>query len=145
MKLRILFQTVIAVVASFFAAPSPAADRPNILWITCEDINPHLGCYGDKYAVTPNLDALAKRGMIFMHPSSNGPVCAAARTTLISGMYPPSTGGEHMRSSVPMPEGCKMYPQFLREAGYYCSNHTKEDYNLQKPAGVWDDTTKTAH
>ena len=122
-----------------------AADRPNILWITCEDINPHLGCYGDKYSVSPNLDALAKRGMIFTHAWSNGPVCAAARTTIISGMYPPSTGGEHMRSSVPMPQGCKMYPQFLREAGYYCTNHTKEDYNLQKPEGVWDDTKQSAH
>ena len=128
-----------------FVLQTSAADRPNILWITTEDINPNLGCYGDTYAVTPNLDALAKRGMIFTHAWSNGPVCAAARTTIISGMYPPSTGGEHMRSMVPLPQGVKMYPQFLREAGYYCTNHTKEDYNLQKPDGVWDDTTGKAH
>ncbi len=122
-----------------------AADRPNILWVTCEDINPHLSCYGDTYSVTPNLDALAKRGMIYTHAWSNAPVCAAARTTIISGIYPPSTGGEHMRSSVAMPRGCKMYPQLLREAGYYCTNHTKEDYNLNKPDGVWDDTSSKAH
>ena len=128
-----------------FVFQTSAADKPNILWITTEDINPNLGCYGDTYAVTPNLDALAKRGMIFTHAWSNGPVCAAARTTIISGMYPPSTGGEHMRSMVPLPQGVKMYPQFLREAGYYCTNHTKEDYNLQKPDGVWDDTTGKAH
>ncbi len=95
--------------------------------------------------MTPNLDALAKRGTMFMHAWSNAPVCAAARTAIISGMYPPSTGSEHMRSNVPMPEGCRMYPQILREAGYHCSNHTKEDYNLQKPGGVWDDTKNTAH
>ena len=124
---------------------SRAADRPNILWLTCEDINPHLGCYGDTYADTPTLDALAKRGVMFMHAWSNGPVCAAARTTIISGMYPPSTGGEHMRSSVAMPEGCKMYPQFLREVGYYCTNNSKEDYNLHKPDGVWDNSSKNGH
>lgn len=122
-----------------------AADRPNILWFTCEDINPHLGCYGDTYSVSPNLDALAKRGMIYTHAWSNGPVCAAARTTIISGMYPPSTGSEHMRSSVPMSQGTKMYPQFLREAGYYCSNNSKEDYNLHKPDGIWDDSSKHGH
>ena len=120
--------------------------RPNFLVImTDQHRADHLGCYGDTYAVSPNLDALAKRGMIFTRAWSNGPVCGAARTTIISGIYPPSTGGEHMRSSVPMPQGCKMYPQFLREAGYYCSNHTKEDYNLQKPDGVWDDTKNSAH
>jgi arylsulfatase A-like enzyme len=124
---------------------SLAADRPNILWISTEDISPNLGCYGDTYADTPNLDALAKKGMIFLHAWSNAPVCAPARTTIISGMYPPSTGGEHMRSSVPLPSGCKMFPQYLREAGYYCTNNAKEDYNLQKPDGVWDESSKNAH
>lgn len=133
--------------AALVISPSflAAADHPNILWISTEDINPNLGCYGDAYAVTPNLDALAKKGMIFLHAWSNAPVCAPARTTIISGMYPPSTGGEHMRSSVPLPAGCKMFPQYLREAGYYCTNNAKEDYNLQKPDGVWDESSKNAH
>ena len=42
-----------------------AAERPNILWITSEDHGPHLGAYGDDYADTPNLDALARRGMLY--------------------------------------------------------------------------------
>ena len=62
-------------------------DRPNILWLTSEDHGPHLGCYGDAYATTPNVDRLAARGMIYTHAWSNAPVCAPARTTLISGMY----------------------------------------------------------
>ena len=77
-----------------------------------------MGCYGDGYATTPNVDALAKRGMIYAHCWSNAPVCAPARTTLITGIYPTSLGGEHMRSMVPMAEGKKMYPQFVRDAGY---------------------------
>lgn len=122
-----------------------AADRPNILWLTSEDHGPHMGCYGDTYATTPNVDALAAKGMLFKHAWSNAPVCAAARTTIIAGLYGPSTGGEHMRSMVPMPKGKKMYPQFLREAGYYCTNNSKEDYNLKKPEGVWDASSRAAH
>ncbi|NDD38454.1 MAG: sulfatase, partial [Verrucomicrobia bacterium] len=122
-----------------------AADRPNILWLSSEDHGPHMGCYGDKYATTPNVDALAARGMIFRHAWSCAPVCAPARTTLISGLYPPSTGAEHMRSMVALPAGFKMYPQFLRAAGYYCSNNSKEDYNLAKPGQVWDDSSNKGH
>lgn len=122
-----------------------AADRPNILWLTSEDHGPHMGCYGDKYATTPNVDALAAKGMRYLHAWSCAPVCAPARTTIISGLFPPSTGAEHMRSLVPMPAGTKMYPQFLREAGYYCTNNNKEDYNLQKPGQVWDESSGKAH
>ncbi len=122
-----------------------AAPRPNILWITSEDHGPHMGCYGDTFATTPNVDRLAAKGMIYLHAWSCAPVCAPARTTIISGMFPPSTGGEHMRSMVAMPAGTKMYPQFLREAGYYCTNHQKEDYNLRKPGEVWNDSSGQAH
>jgi uncharacterized sulfatase len=125
------------------AAPNPS--RPNILWITCEDTGPQLGCYGDPYATTPNLDRLAAGSMIYTRAWSCAPVCAPARTAIISGLYPPSTGSEHMRSLVPLPPGFRMYPQFLREAGYYCTNNQKEDYNLEKPGQVWDDSSRRAH
>lgn len=121
------------------------AARPNILWLTTEDISPNLGCYGDTYAVTPNLDSFARRSQLFLHAWSNAPVCAPARTTIISGMYPPSTGGEHMRSMVPMPQGTKMYAGLLREASYYCTNNSKEDYNLEKPDATWDESSGKAH
>jgi len=72
-------------------------------------------------------------------------VCAPARSTIISGLYPPSTGSEHMRSMVPYPTGKEMFPQLLRAAGYYCTNRVKEDYNLTKPGNVWDDSSGKAH
>jgi arylsulfatase A-like enzyme len=122
-----------------------AADLPNILWVTCEDTSPNLGCYGDDYAVTPSLDALAARGMRYTNANSNAPVCAAARTTIITGVYSPSMGAEHMRSSVPMSKQLRMYPQILRDAGYYTTNNNKEDYNLEKPGRVWDVSNKQAH
>ena len=126
-------------------AKATAPPKPNILWLTCEDIGPQLGCYGDKYADTPNLDRLAAKGVHYRHAWSNAPVCAPARTTIISGMYPTSTGAEHMRSMVPMPAGTQMYPQLLRAAGYYCTNNSKEDYNLAKPDKVWDESSAKAH
>jgi uncharacterized sulfatase len=124
---------------------SLGADRPNILWITSEDNGPQLGCYGDGFATTPNLDALAKRGMLYLHAWSTAPVCAPARTAIISGLYPSSTGAEHMRSEIPLPAGMRMYPQFLREIGYYCSNNSKEDYNLKPSDRVWDESSPRAH
>jgi uncharacterized sulfatase len=124
------------------AAPQ---SRPNILWITCEDMGPHLHACGDEYSVTPNLDRLCQRSSIYMNAWSNAPVCAPARTSIISGVYPTSTGAEHMRSMTRMPAGWKMFPEYLREAGYYCSNNSKEDYNLEKPAGTWDESSERAH
>ena len=122
-----------------------AADRPNVLWVTSEDHGPEMGCYGDLLARTPNIDGLAAKGMIFKHAWSVAPVCAPARTSIISGMYPSSSGGLHMRSMVSMPAGTKMYPQFLREAGYFCTNNSKTDYNLREPGKVWDDSSNKAH
>ena len=122
-----------------------AADLPNILWLTSEDNGPHLGCYGDKYSTTPNLDALAAKGMLYTRAISNAPVCAPARTTIISGMYPPSTGSEHMRSMTSLPAAYKMYPTYLRELGYYCTNSSKEDYNLRKDGQVWSAGGRQAH
>lgn len=137
------------VVALFLALLSPAVSatpsRPNILWITSEDNGPHLGCYGDKFADTPNLDRLATKSLRFLHCWSVAPVCAPARTTIISGLYPSASGSEHMRSLVSTAPGQQMYPQLLREAGYYCTNNAKEDYNLQKPGKVWDESSKKAH
>lgn len=122
-----------------------ASAKPNILWLTCEDIGPELGCYGDSYADTPNLDKLATRSLRYTSAWSNAPVCAPARTTIISGCYPTSLGGENMRSVVKLPPSMKMYPTLLREAGYYTSNNSKKDYNLEEPVEVWNESSKKAH
>lgn len=119
--------------------------RPNILWITAEDIGPHLGCYGDSYATTPHIDEFAKKAVRYTHCWSNAPVCAPARTTIISGRYASSLGAEHMRSLVHIPNSMKLYPEYLRQAGYYCSNNNKTDYNIVAPPKLWNDTTKNAH
>ena len=124
---------------------SETRELPNVLWITSEDNGPHVGAYGDEFADTPNIDSIAAKGMIYLNAWSTAPVCAPARTTIISGMYPPSTGSEHMRSMTRLPANMKMYPQYLREAGYYCTNKSKEDYNLEKPGEVWHESSQRGH
>jgi arylsulfatase A-like enzyme len=127
------------------AVTASAQDRPNILWLSSEDNGPQLGAYGDAYATTPALDALAARGVRYTRAWATAPVCAPSRTAIITGVLQQTTGGHHMRSEVPLPAGVRMFPALLREAGYYTSNNVKEDYNHPTPPGVWDESSATAH
>jgi len=136
---------LVPLLAAFVCSVLSAADQPNILWITSEDHGPEMGLYGDTYADTPHVDALAAKGLRYNFAWSTAPVCAPARTTLISGIYPPSSGGQHMRSFVPFPAGKAPYPVFLRAAGYYTTNNDKEDYNLSTPADLWHESSTAAH
>jgi arylsulfatase A-like enzyme len=117
--------TVLIALTTFFAVTqfAKAVDRPNILWLTSEDHGPAMGCYGDALARTPNVDGLAAKGMIFRTAWSVAPVCAPARTAIITGLYPSSSGGLHMRSMVSLPKYIRALPQILRDAGFYCTNN----------------------
>jgi len=120
-------------------------NRPNILWITCEDTSPqYLGCYGDNYATTPNLDEFARQAVRYTNAFATAPVCAPSRSCLVTGVYATSLGTQHLRSDVKLPRKIKCFPRLLREAGYYCSNNYKKDYNF-KDVGVWDESSQTAH
>lgn len=122
-------------------------ELPNILWLVSEDNSPLLGCYGDEFATTPNLDQLASEGFLYTHAYANAPVCAPARNTIITGVYASSGGNQHMRSYYSKSEAIKTYPEFLREAGYYCTNNAKTDYNTESidPAQIWDESSNKAH
>ncbi len=132
-------------VAALSLATTATGKQPNILWLTSEDNGPQLGCYGDEYAQTPNIDALAQRSLRYHRCWSNAPVCAPARTTIISGMYATSLGGHHMRSGVRLPTNFSTYPDILRKAGYYCTNNSKKDYNFATEDGGWNDSGRKAH
>lgn len=130
--------------AALAGGTPPQQDRPNILWITCEDISPNLGCYGDPYAVTPNIDRLASEGVRYTNAFATIGVCAPARSTIITGMFPPSIGTQHMRCQGQLPEGVRCYPEHLRQAGYYCTNNVKTDYNFTHPRETWDESSNRA-
>ncbi len=122
-----------------------AEDRPNILWITCEDMSANLGCYGDPLAKTPHLDRFAEQSVLYRHAYSVAGVCAPSRSCIITGMYPTSLGSQHMRCRVTLPDYVRGFPEYLRRAGYYCTNNSKEDYNFEKPPETWDESSRDAH
>ena len=135
-------------------AMASADRRPNILWISCEDIGPHLGCYGDTNAHTPTLDRLASDGIRYEHAYTTAGVCAPNRSSIIAGMYSTSLGTHHMRSGgegtersikpTPPPQ-VRCFSEYLRDAGYYCTNNYKEDYNFVRSKSAWDESSRNAH
>lgn len=134
-------------------------DRPNILWLVAEDLSPIIPAFGDDTVATPNLDRLAAEGVRYTRVFSTSGVCAPSRAALATGMYQNRIGAQHMRTTnvsgfgvdglipyeaVP-PPFVKMHSQYFREAGYYTSNNSKEDYQFRKAVTAWDDSSRTAH
>jgi N-sulfoglucosamine sulfohydrolase len=131
--------------------------RPNILWISNEDMSPRLGAYGDPLARTPTLDRLAKESIRFTNAFTTAPVCAPSRAAIITGMFQTTIGAQHMRTTedrVPELPGpylavppfyVKAFPEYLRAAGYFTSNRVKTDYQFGVPFTIWDDQGQTAH
>jgi N-sulfoglucosamine sulfohydrolase len=139
-----------------------AQEQPNILCVVCEDISPFLGCYGDPIAKTPNLDRLASESIRFTRMFTTVGVSAPSRAALITGMYPTSIGANHMRNytsqvnykalpagielyEVVLPVGVKCYSEYMRAAGYYCTNNSKTDYQFAPPLTAWDENDQYAH
>ncbi|TWT65277.1 sulfatase family protein [Allorhodopirellula solitaria] len=132
--------------ATASGTPPPAA-KPNILWIMSEDNSKHYLQHFDESGVsTPAIEAMAAHGVTFDRAFSNAPVCSVARTTLIMGCYAPRIGGQYHRAinRVSLPEDMQMFPAYLRSAGYYTTNNSKTDYNVQSNEKPWDESSKKA-
>ena len=143
---RILSIVLLAFTYSARAADSAPPTRPNILWVVNEDHTANFaGPYGDPLARTPTFDRLAKDGIVFEHAYSTSAVCAPTRASIITGMFAPSLGTQHMRSNVPMPSWMRYFPAYLRDVGYYTTNHAKTDYNAAVLPGTWDQNNAQAH
>ncbi|MDF2722818.1 MAG: sulfatase [Paenibacillus sp.] len=134
-------------------------NRPNIVWISLEDTSPRFGCYGDRLARTPNIDRLADEGIRFPLAFATAGVCAPSRSAIITGMYPTSIGTHHMRTThtetcapelptpyqAVVPHYVKVFTEYLRAAGYYCTNNKKTDYQFEPPVTAWDALGDDAH
>ena len=150
----------------------PQWDQPNILWLVAEDLGPYIAAFGDSTVHTPNLDRLAREGVVYSNVYSPSGVCAPSRFAIATGLYPSSGGGHHMRTgpwyrpgktriwwdalSAPGPPGLdiyeampptsvRMHSEYLRAAGYFCSNNAKEDYQFRAPVSAWDQSGRDAH
>ncbi|QDV65786.1 sulfatase [Crateriforma conspicua] len=119
-------------------APLPAADRPNVLFIISDDLNTRIGCYGDPQVQTPNLDALAQRGVRFEHAYCQYPLCGPSRNSMLTGLYPNQTGilvnAAIFRQSIP--EQVSL-PQAFRRAGYFAARIGKlYHYHVPRSMGT---------
>ncbi|NNE76843.1 MAG: sulfatase, partial [Pricia sp.] len=137
---------------------------PNIIWLVAEDQSPEFfPMYGDSTIPLPNLESLARDGIVFDNAVSPVPVCAPARSALITGMYPTTLGTHNMRTYAPwrevnepllddlpsyspvVPNGVRMFTEYLRQKGYYTANGPKEDYNFEKTDAAWHESSEERH
>lgn len=136
-----------------------AQNKPNIVWLNVEDMSPRLGCYGDMTVPTPNIDRLAREGVLYSNVFTTAGVCAPSRNAIATGRIQTANGGHNMRTlystfpektglpkqySVVMPVGVKHFAEYLRAAGYYCINNAKTDYQFEEVPTIWDENGKTA-
>jgi arylsulfatase A-like enzyme len=137
----------LAMAGDLAAQIGSAGRRPNILWLVSEDNNPYIGAYGDPVARTPAIDRLAREGILYENCFSQAPVCAPSRFTIITGMYATSCApANHMRALGKGPRGLRGFPAYLRQAGYYCTNNAKTDYNTEIDLkDAWDESSGQAH
>jgi iduronate 2-sulfatase len=94
--------------------------RPNVLFIVIDDLRPELACYGAEGLITPNIDRLAKNGVLFHHAYAQYPVCNPSRASFLSGLRPGETGivtnDLPFRKAMP---GIKSLPELFRNNGYF--------------------------
>jgi arylsulfatase A-like enzyme len=122
-------------------------DRPNIIWLTTEDNSSHhMRLYNENGVIMPAIEKLASEGIVFDNAFSNAPVCSVARSTLITGCYAPRIFTQfHRRAKhVPLPNDLMPMPYYLKKAGYYTTNNSKQDYNFILPDEVWDESSTKA-
>ncbi len=114
--------------------------KPNILFIAVDDLRPSVGCYGDKVAVTPNLNRLAKRGVRFGQAHCQVAVCNPSRASLMTGLRPDSLGvwtlPIHFREAKP---DAVTLPQWLRQHGYTAVSHGKIYHNPTPDPQSWSE------
>ena len=164
--LSLLFILLSSCVQKSNTTGSPNRNLPNIIWLVAEDQSPDwFPMYGDSTMALPHLQALANDGVVFDNAVAPVPVCAPARSALITGMYPTTLGTHNMRTYAPgrsdgerpypeldipsyspvVPYGVKMFPEYLRKKGYYTANGPKEDYNFEKTDAAWNESSTNRH
>ena len=145
-----MIRTFSSLVCGFaIASFCSAQDRPNILWITAEDMSADLGCWGNTYSTTPHIDKFATESVRYTHAFATAPVCSPSRSCLITGMYAQTLGTHQMRTDFKIPDAIKGWPSYLRGVGYHTTNNVKTDYNTGSEKRLvtesWDNSSAKAH
>lgn len=136
---RFLNSLVFSILASaFLVTYAHGADRPNILFLICDDLNCDLGAYGHPQVQTPNIDRLASRGVLFENTHCQYPLCGPSRASFMTGMYPDQTlvrrNAIYIREHVP---NVLTIPQAFRLDGYFAVRIGKVfHYNVPRHIGT---------
>jgi len=133
-------KTMIGSACLLFALACNAQERPNILWINCDDLGREVGCYGNPDVQTPNMDRLAAEGVRYENAYANAPVCSPSRSSMITGVYPTAINSLNHRTidMQELPDDVVPVMELFRKAGYFCTNGSganlsksgKEDFNF---------------
>ncbi|MEX0323268.1 MAG: sulfatase [Puniceicoccaceae bacterium] len=124
MKTRICSLLLLIILSTVSSLSCIAAERPNVLFISIDDLNDWIGeMGGHPQAITPNMDELFNEGVLFTNAHCSQAVCAASRNSLLSGLHPSTTGWytstSDMRASFDTVMGShKMLPQYFKDNGY---------------------------
>ena len=161
-------RNVLLLIIFILTSGCSVTEKPNIIWITVEDQSAYFfPFYGNEDVSLPNLEELSKESLIFENMYATYPVCAPARSSIITGMYPQSIGTHNMRamhydnylendrnlgertkwdSSLSIPrysstiaESIKTFPMILRQNGYFTYNDAKGDYNFIINDSTWSE------
>lgn len=113
-----------------------AADRPNVLFILCDDLRPDaLGCYGSKHVKTPNIDRLASEGVRFANTFCTTSLCSPSRASILSGLYAHTHGVTN--NFTEYPAAMPSFPGILHDQGYatayFGKYHMGEDNDEPRP------------
>ena len=145
---KLLTTLLLALGGCLFASDS----RPNIVWIFAEDTSPWMGTYGHEAnkLATPHIDSIAKAGVRFDRAYVPAPVCSACRSSMMVGANQIRFGSHEHRSSrakdaqLYLPEGMKILPQIMKEAGYIDLQSWEDRLQLRmgKRQGLLEDQTQ---
>lgn len=124
---------------ALFATAVNAKPR-NVLFIAVDDLRPDLGCFGVAHAKTPNIDRLAKGGVVFSRAYCQQAVCSPSRSSILTGLRPDSTKvwdlDTHFRAALP---DCVTLPQYFRESGYHTTGLGKIEHHGFEDGRSWTD------
>ena len=115
-------------------------ERPNVVFMVCDDLNDYIGAFGGHpQAKTPNIDALAESGVIFLNAQSNVPVCSPSRNSFLTGVYPHVSQdfGWTPRKKQKVLRHNKTFIDLFKENGYYVAGSGKIYHTHETEP--WDD------
>ena len=143
-KVFILGMLLLVSVFNGKAGEKEQKSPPNVLMICVDDLNDWVGCMGGHpNAITPNIDKLTSKGMIFTNAHCQAPICGPSRASIMTGLRPSTTGiygqiaDEKIRGAGEATNGIVFLPEYFKTHGYYTMGKGKI-FHEHAPEGVFD-------